>query len=270
LTNKFLFTIITVTLNDSIGLLKTINSIKSLNSSLFEYIIIDGGSTDNSIDLINKNLENINYYISEVDSGIYNAMNKGIKYANGKYLIFLNSGDILINQDLILDNFPINLDYDFIIFDLYFSYTTFSKRLIHPKVITIDFLLNKTIAHPSTFIKRDLFFRYGFYDERLKIVSDWSFFLKIFLRNNPFYVVYNVPIAIFDTNGVSSLKKDLLKNERDLILKEEFSLFYNNHNSALWFSMLYDLRNIKYLVYVNKLINRVRLIYYNMIFKLKK
>lgn len=258
---NYLFSIITVTLNDAIGLSKTINSIKKINSSYIEHIIIDGGSTDESLNVIHDNLSSINYYVSEFDSGIYNAMNKGIKQANGKYLLFLNSGDILINQSQIVNSFPINSDFDFIIYDLYFSYSTFNKRLIHPQNISIDFLLKKTIAHPSTFIKRDLFFKYGFYDEGFKIVSDWSFFLKVFLRHNPLYIVYNIPIAIFDTTGLSSKKKDLLKEERDLIIKNEFSLFYKNSASILWFSMLYDLRNIKYLFYVNKFINKLRFFY---------
>ena len=123
--------IITINYNNVDGLRKTINSVISQTFRDFEWIVIDGGSTDGSKDLINQYVEYFSYSISEPDSGVYNAMNKGIKVAHGEYFIFLNSGDyfydknVLEKADLILkdpdkyileryiDNPPIDFEFAF-------------------------------------------------------------------------------------------------------------------------------------------------------------
>ena len=94
-----LISIITVNFNDKIGLERTLESVFSQNFRNFEYLVIDGGSNDGSKELLEKNSEKINYWVSEPDKGIYNAMNKGISFAKGEYLIFLNSGDHLKNEN---------------------------------------------------------------------------------------------------------------------------------------------------------------------------
>ena len=86
--------IITINRNNAIGLEQTIKSVISLKYSNFEYIVIDGASTDNSIDIIRKYASSITFWISEPDKGIYNAMNKAVDFASGEYIFFLNSGDI--------------------------------------------------------------------------------------------------------------------------------------------------------------------------------
>jgi glycosyltransferase involved in cell wall biosynthesis len=98
-----LLTIVTVNLNNKLGLQKTLKSIKSQNKkkTRFEFIVIDGGSTDGSIDVIKKNLKMIDYYVSEKDKNLYDAMNKGIKYANNKFIIFINSGETLFSKNSI-------------------------------------------------------------------------------------------------------------------------------------------------------------------------
>ncbi len=93
--------IITVNLNNSAGLRKTIESIVKQTFKDFEYIIIDGGSTDGSAEVIKEFADKITYWVSEPDKGIYNAMNKGILHAKGEYLLFLNSGDWLADDDLL-------------------------------------------------------------------------------------------------------------------------------------------------------------------------
>ena len=94
-------TIITINLNNSIGLRKTIESVISQTYNDFEYLIIDGGSIDGSVDVIKEYADRISYWFSEPDKGIYNAMNKGILKAKGQYLQFLNSGDYLVNKNVI-------------------------------------------------------------------------------------------------------------------------------------------------------------------------
>ena len=95
---KPLISIITINFNDKIGLQRTFDSVFAQDFNDFEYIVIDGGSNDGSKELIEENTDKISYWISEPDKGIYNAMNKGIKVANGEYLLFLNSGDKFYNK----------------------------------------------------------------------------------------------------------------------------------------------------------------------------
>ena len=93
-TKKNFISVVTINFNNDKGLERTIDSVKEqINKSYFEYIIIDGGSNDNSIDVINKNKSLIDNLIIEKDEGIYDAMNKGISLAKSEYIIFLNSGD---------------------------------------------------------------------------------------------------------------------------------------------------------------------------------
>ena len=85
--------IITINYNNREGLRKTIESVVNQTYRNFEYIIIDGGSTDGSVEVVKEYADRISYWVSEPDNGIYNAMNKGVLAANGKYIQFLNSGD---------------------------------------------------------------------------------------------------------------------------------------------------------------------------------
>ena len=106
--------IITVNLNNKTGLEKTVKSVCSQTFEEFEFIIIDGGSTDGSLDIIKRYEDNISCWVSEQDKGVYNAMNKGIKMAKGEYLQFLNSGDSLINSDVLNKVFKENKTEDII------------------------------------------------------------------------------------------------------------------------------------------------------------
>ena len=87
------FSIISINYNHKEGLIRTIKSVLCQNNDNYEYIIIDGGSSDGSVDVIKDNAANIAYWVSEKDNGVYHAMNKGVAKAKGDYLIFMNSGD---------------------------------------------------------------------------------------------------------------------------------------------------------------------------------
>lgn len=105
--------IITINYNNIVGLESTVNSVLNQTSKDFEYIVIDGNSSDGSADYLNKEEGNFSYWVSEPDTGIYNAMNKGLKRANGEYLLFLNSGDTLVHEDVlkqVIQSFNSNFD----------------------------------------------------------------------------------------------------------------------------------------------------------------
>ena len=167
--------IITINRNNADGLEKTIQSVVCQTSTDFEYIVIDGASEDGSVEIINKYTANINFWVSEPDTGIYNAMNKGIRKAQGEYCLFLNSGDWLITPETLVNVFnEINGNSS----DIFYSNRIDSSGKIaqYPNNLTIRTLLARKINHQNSLIKRSLFFEHGFYNENLKIASDWDFF----------------------------------------------------------------------------------------------
>ena len=214
--------IITINLNNKFGLLKTINSVISQTSNDFEYIIIDGGSTDGSVDLIKQFSEKIAYWVSEYDGGIYQAMNKGIRIAQGEYVQFINSGDWLVADDVIekmLKALP----------ECSIFYGNMLKILPNGKIIRdrceagkISMLtfIKGSLNHTPNLIKRSLFEKYGFYDESLKIVADWKFYLNaVGLHDEPVDYI-DLDIAWFDMKGISNINKSLHMKERKTVLKE--------------------------------------------------
>lgn len=201
------FSIITVNLNNKDGLQKTIESVINQTYQNFEWIIIDGGSKDGSKELIEKYSEHINYWVSEPDKGIYNAMNKGIRSSKGEYLLFLNSGDILFNFEVLnevvnkLEDHDIYLG-NYIIENILYEYSNDYSDLIHT-------LLLNGFLHQAVFYKSYLFKKYGFYDEEFKIVSDWLFNLKAIILGNVNIALLKKTTTIFDAKGISSNKKEM-------------------------------------------------------------
>ena len=203
--------------------------------SKIEYIIIDGGSTDGSKEYIESKDKNLAYWVSEPDKGIYHAMNKGIDQATGDYVLFLNSGDRLVGAeivDVISKNFG---DCD-ILFGNLIKVSINQKQLIDKGPQSSNLTLNNffvgTLNHPSTFIKRDLFKKYGKYDESLKIVSDWKFFLIAIGLNDSVVKYLDTEISYFDMTGLSNSNLKARKDERDLVLKSLLPLrIYNDYNN---------------------------------------
>ena len=217
--------IITINYNNLEGLKKTVQSVLNQTCQEIEFVIIDGGSTDGSVDYIKSANENIDFWISESDSGIYNAMNKGISYATGEYLLFLNSGDHLFNNESIKANFEDINKYDLIYFDVHVLGDRFSKIMTHPdKLRFSDFYLNG-LNHQSVLIKKELFESVGLYDEHLKIVSDWKFFILALFFHNCSYINIKRTLSTYYLGGVSSQYREQHKKERIQVINEYFSAF---------------------------------------------
>lgn len=211
------FSIITINLNNRLGLKKTIDSVINQNYSNYEYIIIDGASIDGSLEEIKKYSDAITFWKSEPDQGIYHAMNKGINIARGEYVLFLNSGDFFVDNYVLLKaQKQIEPDDQICTGDTLLQEKTGLRLHRSPEVITFEHMRFDTIAHPSSFIRRELFQNYGMYNENFKIVSDWAFFFKVLIMHNVRYKKLHFNVSVFDMYGISGNPafRGLLEAER--------------------------------------------------------
>lgn len=234
---KVKVSIITVNLNDLKGLDKTCASVFSQSNRDFEHIIIDGASVDGSLNYIETHKDKFAYWISEPDNGVYDAMNKGIRQAEGDYVLFLNSGDILYNDDVFstVKN-SLMKDIDLVYGNLWIEDEKdggFTNK--YPEGIDFNFFKRTSLGHASTFIKRTLFEIYGAYRTDLKIVSDWAFFLKLICLEKRSYFKIDTTIAVFYEGGLSTAASysELHKKERKKVLLENFDLYDSSFDELL-------------------------------------
>lgn len=223
--------IITVNLNNLYGLQKTMESVFPQTFTDYEYIIIDGGSTDGSREYIEQHSVKLSYWISEQDTGIYQAMNKGILQATGQYLLFLNSGDYLVNAEVIID-FLFQGSGEDILYGILNAYD--KGRFIQkdcPEKLSFSFFLNDTLPHPSTLIKRKLFTEIGLYNENLRSTSDWEFFLNAICKYNVSYKKIPLPVAVFNTEGLTSQEENWvwIRQDKARVLEEGYSAFMDDY-----------------------------------------
>lgn len=220
------FSIITVNRNNAQGLEKTIESVIKQTYSNIEFIIIDGKSEDESIAKIKQHEDRIFFWISEEDTGIYNAMNKGIKKASGKYCLFLNSGDYLYDNNILKEIVDLNYAEDIISGNVikysgsHFNEEAFS-RIKHSSISLFD-LYSNSLNHQATFIRRELFNKYGLYEEKYAVISDWVFMLKTIILNNVTYKYLNKTISYYSEGGISNGKTNYFIEERIPALSELF------------------------------------------------
>ena len=211
------YSIITINYNNCDGLSKTINSIIYQSFKDYEYIIIDGGSTDGSVDVIKKHADIITYWVSEKDNGIYHAMNKGIRQAHGDYLIFMNSGDFFHNPDTLKDVAPL-LTVDIVMGRAISD----SGQLYGPhSPISLYNICIYGFNHQATFYKRSLFNKH-LYDEKLKYISDFKLTIENLIIDNCSYAIIDNIIANYDLTGISSIHSEERNNERQIVLNQLF------------------------------------------------
>jgi glycosyltransferase involved in cell wall biosynthesis len=196
--------IITINRDNRAGLEKTIASVASQTKRPHEFIVIDGGSTDGSTDVISANQAAITSSVSGPDSGIYHAQNKGMKMATGDYLLFLNSGDVLFNGK-VLETVAADLNDAALYYgDLVTEKDGKRTEHISAGEIDVDFMLNSTLWHPCTFIRRYLFESFGGYDETYRIAGDYEFFIRCLLKPGVKAQHLQLFVSLFDTTGISN------------------------------------------------------------------
>lgn len=211
------YSIITVNYNNRDGLRKTIESVVNQTCRDLEYIVIDGGSTDGSKEVILEYQDKIDYWVSEPDKGIYHAMNKGTKAAHGEYLNFMNSGDCFYDSNVLM-NMKEHLLSD-IVEGRLLNLSTNSFPFKPESEQTMMFFYSSNLDHQATFIRRQLLIDTP-YDENLKIVSDWKFFLKKIIFENASFRSIPVNVARYEGMGVSAKELQLQEAERQQVLAE--------------------------------------------------
>lgn len=197
--------IITVNLNNAPGLESTLSSVQKQTFRDFELIVIDGGSTDGSLQVLEKFRNTVSYFISEKDQGIYDGQNKGILKSKGEYVQFLNSGDELADPDVLKKIFDTAQDADLIYGDVILvNGANITGRKPHPEELTIQFFLKDTITHQAQIIKTELFRKSGMYNLRYRIAADYEFLVRIFKLPGIKFSHIPVDIVAYDISGFSS------------------------------------------------------------------
>ena len=199
--------IITIVLNDKEGFSQTIESVKKQDKDLFEFIVIDGCSTDGTLEIINNNTKFIDTIVSEKDKGIYNAYNKGISLVKENSILFLNAGDYFVGKVICNETFkyptllPVKFDN---IFGKISNYRQRDYRLSHPYNLQGIIFENKGI----------------FFDESYKIASDYDFYLRHGYKN--LQINQTSGYVLYDNNGVSTVQYKLKYKECSQIVYKHF------------------------------------------------
>ena len=231
--NYPLISVITVSYNAVLTIEQTILSVINQTYLNIEYIIIDGGSTDGTVNVIKKYADKIAYWVSESDKGIYDAMNKGIAYSHGEYCNFINAGDKFCSSSILKQVMDFNHVADIIVGqDLHVNeHNKIVSRSVLPRRYNLLHFYITTIPHQSCFIRASLLKKY-YYDTSLKIVSDWKFYLQSIVLGGHSVAAYNNVIVICNPRGASS-DNNRIKEEREKVLKDLLPAYIVNDYQCL-------------------------------------
>ncbi len=226
-----ILSIITINYNNLPGLRNTLNSVFTQTFDDYEYIIIDGGSSDGSKEFLALQGSKVTHWVSEKDKGIYNAQNKGLSKAIGDYVLFLNSGDKLHDSNTLKIITPFLDGTDIIYGDLKILESTKEWVKKYNEKLNFGYFLRDTLPHQGAFIRQSMFDKTGFLDETLEICSDWKFFLEAVCRYNASTHYLGFVVSEYDYTGISSRdeNKNKMDCEKQAILKKEFPGFYEEY-----------------------------------------
>lgn len=192
--------IVTINLNNAVGLKKTVNSVSGQNRKDIEYVVIDGGSRDSSVDILRQRDAEIDYWVSERDSGIYDAMNKGIAVARGKFICFMNSGDAFSPNVLerLFDRYDEWKDYDVVYGDIMNVTRAQVERAEDPSRIFTDM----PFRHQAVIVRTELHKRFPF-DTSYRVAADYDFMLRVYLEGRRFFPT-GICFGEYDAGGISN------------------------------------------------------------------
>lgn len=226
--------IITINYNNCKGLERTLHSIQSQTCHDFEWIVIDGGSTDGSRELVEQHQNSISYWCSEPDRGIYHAMNKGVAKAIGDYCLFLNSGDELCDSHVIERLQNTSFSADIVSCDIYIDGVGRDKLRKSVESVNAYWLYDNSLYHPSTWIRREVLVKYPYHEE-FRTISDWVFFFETLVLHDSSYQHVPMAISVFYKNGISNNSQfiDIEYSDKYNYLKNYFPTQYVNDKNTI-------------------------------------
>lgn len=232
-----LITIITVVYNGENDIESTILSVLNQDFNNYEFIIIDGKSTDGTLSIIQQFNEKVDKVLSEKDLGIYDAMNKGILKSNGKWIYFLNCGDQLFDKTILS---KVAQDLENNVIDFLYGNCIIKNKFNKGSVLkakNFDYInYGMPFCHQSVFVESNIL-KNNLFDLKFKLVADFNFFYTLFLKQNYKYKKVEFTISIYDLDGVSNSINSF--NEMYEIIR--------NHNSFFnFFTIFHRIRLIKF------------------------
>jgi putative colanic acid biosynthesis glycosyltransferase len=212
-----LITIITVVFNSAATIERTLQSVSDQTYDNFEYVVIDGGSSDGTIELIQKYTDAIDYWISEADRGIYDAMNKGVAASSGEYIMFLNAGDFFYSSSILGETAHAMLK-DTPRKALYYGDVIYESGNRFFSRVSAAILVINTIHHQGAFYRRELFSNFE-YDKSLAVAADYELNLKIYLDKSSTRKLVEI-IAVCETLGISQTASALKVNYENHVVRK--------------------------------------------------
>jgi glycosyltransferase involved in cell wall biosynthesis len=241
--------VITVCKNEVKTIERTIRSVAEQTYQQIEHVIVDGQSTDGTVDVL-ENYEHRCRIISERDDGLYDAMNKGVKNATGDFLLFLNAGDYLLHESVIDScvtlmsqvSDPVDVFYGDV---LLYNAEQGSGSLWAPQQRSRLGLFKTCLPHPSTFFSKQAFEKNGLFDTSFKIAGDYEWFIRGMEKNNIRYSHINALVTLFNTGGVSTHAdfRQLHQQEKNRI----YRMHYSKRDRVLFKIGVFFKKNFKFL-----------------------
>ena len=245
--------IITITYNDLNNLKLTINSVINEINDRIEYVIIDGASKDGSVDYLNTIVNQNVCIFSEPDKGIYNAMNKGIKKSHGEWVLFLNSGDVLLPGTLPKILMCLDEQYDCFYGDIYLSLCYqgkqyYKKEKASPIIDLNNLRKHMLFSHQALLCKRNVLVKVNGFDEKFRTAADWDLIIRI-TKKKVKYKYLDTTIAIYDKTGVSSkphpIEKHYIRKKNNLYRIIDTQYFRDLLQACIWYITAFILKDSK-------------------------
>ncbi|MDH3468153.1 MAG: glycosyltransferase, partial [Gammaproteobacteria bacterium] len=260
-THQPFFSVITASLNNAATLTDALNSIRAQGFRDLEHIVIDGGSQDDTLRILESYKDTYNLrWISEPDEGISDALNKGVRLSAGKYLLVIQADDFLISDDVLTHAYNLLSDeqFDIMSFPVYVVYQNGTKVLYEPRKYTnIRYHFKNIFPHQGTFVHKRVYDAVGLFRTELHISMDYDFFYRCMNAKRSF-CKGNIPIAVWRAEGISHTQKYTR-------ILYEMRVQDLNEDSKLWRVAQRAFR-LLYVPYrkLHSIVNRLRSRYYGM------